>query len=105
MRRFTLCLHLAIAIVAHDWQIVKNYDLSDMAAIRTDWTIELLPPGWNEAMSAFVDDPLALFTRNGNVIIRAYRLNGSYFSASLISKQTFTPADYTGSSTVSLRKM
>lgn len=83
-------------ILAQNWQIFKQYNFTDMTAVRADWNIEVLPVGWNEALSAFVDDPRTLFTRDGHMIIRAYRENGSYYSGSLLSKQLFTPAEFVG---------
>jgi hypothetical protein len=78
------------------WQIIKQYNFSVMNAVRSDWTIGLFVPGvFGNDKQAYVDSNETLYIRDGHLIMRAYRReNDTYDSSRLLSKQSFTPADY-----------
>ena len=70
------------------WCVQKEYKFNDWNKINSDWNI-----GWNSSLSSIngsseyvyhsEQNYSTVFIRNGNLVIRAYRQNGTYYAGRL----------------------
>jgi len=76
------------------WEMVKKFSFSDMNTVRNDWDIMQWNPGFvNEEKQRYTNDARNIFSRNGHLIVKAFRDGDSFTSGRLHSKQKFTPFD------------
>ncbi len=84
------------------WCLEKKYTFADMNATRMEWIIQ----GFRSSKP--IDDsrhwencpcvPESIAIRNGNLVIRAYRIanNATYYSTTITSRMAFAPSNYPG---------
>jgi hypothetical protein len=81
------------------WCIQKNYTFNNIETIGYEWHIQdsLSDNRINtDGIENYINNNETLFVRNGNLIVRAFRQNGTYLSARLLSKTAFTPSNHKG---------
>ncbi len=71
-----------------------------MKNINNEWYIQdnrssskdLARMGWEN----YLNNEETVFVRNGVLVVKAFRLNGTYYSARLRSKQAYSPSIHKG---------